>query len=100
MPSWSAPRSPRSARSRRCAACTRAGFPPGRRRLRRSRRPVMSAAMGIAVADVAERERYEITVDGELAGFAEYRGHGDTRAMTHTEVLPAFEGRGLGGHLV
>ena len=60
----------------------------------------MSKDVGIEVVNAAERERYEITVDGELAGFAEYRGHGDTRAMTHTEILPAFEGQGLGSRLI
>lgn len=53
------------------------------------------------VRDVPEAERYEIRADGELAGFAEYRGgHGDTRAFTHTEIDPAFEGRGLGSELI
>jgi predicted GNAT family acetyltransferase len=56
--------------------------------------------MAIEVHDAPERERYEITVDGELAGYSEYRGGGDTRAFTHTEIDPAFEGRGLGGQLV
>ena len=57
--------------------------------------------MAVEIADAPERERYEITVDGELAGFAEYRGgHGTTRAFTHTEILPEFEHRGLASQLV
>jgi hypothetical protein len=56
--------------------------------------------MAIEVRDVPGSERYEITVDGALAGFTEYRGHGDTRALTHTEIDPAFEHQGLGGRLV
>jgi predicted GNAT family acetyltransferase len=54
----------------------------------------------IEVAENPERERYEITVDGEVAGWSEYRGHGEVRALTHTEIDPRFEGRGLGGRLV
>lgn len=54
----------------------------------------------LAVTEHPERERYELTLDGELAGFVEYRGGGDTRTLTHTEVDARFEGRGLGGRLV
>ena len=54
----------------------------------------------IQVIDAPERERYELLVDGELAGFAEYRGNGPTRAYTHTEIDDRFEGRGLGSKLV
>jgi uncharacterized protein len=52
------------------------------------------------VIDKEERERYEIRVDGALAGFAEYRGTGPLRAFTHTEIDERFEGQGLGGTLV
>jgi predicted GNAT family acetyltransferase len=52
------------------------------------------------VVDAAERKRFEISVDGELAGFAEYhRGHG-TIAFTHTEIEPVHEGEGLGTRLI
>jgi predicted GNAT family acetyltransferase len=50
--------------------------------------------------DDPEQERYEIEVDGELAGFSEYRGHGAVRAFTHTEIEPRFEGRGLASELI
>ena len=57
--------------------------------------------MAVDIRDAPERERYEIRVDGELAGFAEYRGaHGDTRAFTHTEISEAFEGQGLASQLI
>jgi predicted GNAT family acetyltransferase len=54
----------------------------------------------INVIDVHEAERYELHVDGELAGFAEYRGREAVRAFTHTEIESRFEGRGLGSQLV
>ncbi|NJP26207.1 N-acetyltransferase [Microbispora sp. SCL1-1] len=52
------------------------------------------------VADNPEASRFEITVDGALAGFAEYRLSGPRISFTHTEIDPAFGGRGLGSTLV
>jgi predicted GNAT family acetyltransferase len=52
------------------------------------------------VRDVPAEERFEVRVGGELAGFAEYRRRGDLIAFIHTEVDPAFEGRGLGSSLI
>jgi predicted GNAT family acetyltransferase len=53
----------------------------------------------ILVADSPERERYEVTVDGELAGYLEYRDRGGRRILVHTQVDRAHAGRGLGGRL-
>jgi len=53
----------------------------------------------IKVADNWDRARYEITLDGALAGFLTYRRTGDTVTLVHTEVDDAFEGHGLGGRL-
>ncbi|MBS1889540.1 MAG: N-acetyltransferase [Actinobacteria bacterium] len=53
----------------------------------------------IVVADAPERERFEVTVDGELAGFLVYRLRRGLLALVHTEVEGGFEGRGLGGRL-
>jgi predicted GNAT family acetyltransferase len=53
---------------------------------------------GIVVADAPERRRFEVTVDGELAGFV-YRSRKGLLALIHTEVEDCFEGRGLGGRL-
>jgi len=43
--------------------------------------------------------RYEVVVDGSVAGFAAYRLHNDVVVFTHTEVDPDYEGRGLGSSL-
>ena len=43
--------------------------------------------------------RYEARLDGELAGFAEYQLTDELVVFTHTEVDPAYEGRGVGGAL-
>lgn len=53
-----------------------------------------------SVADDPDHERYEIRVDGELAGFAQYRLRPELIAFVHTEVEDRFEGRGLGSRLV
>lgn len=55
--------------------------------------------MGIDIVDQAESHRYEIRVDGELAGFARYRLAPGQVVFTHTEIDPAFEGHGLGSRL-
>jgi len=55
--------------------------------------------MATEVLDVPVRSRYEVTVDGELAGFAEYREIEGARVFTHTEVFDAHEGKGVGSAL-
>jgi hypothetical protein len=58
-----------------------------------------SPAETVEVADHPESERYEVRVDGALAGFAEYKRGPGQLAFTHTEVDKAFGGRGLAGRL-
>ena len=52
------------------------------------------------VTDAPERHRFEIHVDGDLAGFTVYRTQGDRYAFTHTEIDPRFSGGGLGSTLI
>ena len=52
------------------------------------------------VTDAEVRQRFEVAVDGDLAGFTVYRPHGRVYAFVHTEIDPAFEGKGLGSTLV
>ena len=50
---------------------------------------------------VPEAERYEIHVDGRVAGFTEAHPRGDDLVlMPHTEVDDAYEGHGLASTLV
>ncbi len=44
-------------------------------------------------------DRYEITVDGEHAGYAFFELHHGVVVFTHTEVDDAFEGKGIGSQL-
>jgi predicted GNAT family acetyltransferase len=61
-----------------------------------------SAAMGTPVlTDNPAASRYELHVDGELAGFVEYELNDadDIIRLVHTEVEPAFQGARLATHL-
>lgn len=46
-----------------------------------------------------DRNRYEVRIDGELAGFAEYISMTGLSIFSHTEVFPEFEGQGVGSAL-
>ncbi|MDX6225353.1 MAG: uncharacterized protein QOE64_1729 [Frankiales bacterium] len=52
-----------------------------------------------SVTDNAELSRYEIRLDGVMAGYSEYVGYPDRRVITHTVIDPEFEGHGLGSAL-
>ena len=52
------------------------------------------------VTNRADRLRYEITLDGALAGFAQYADHRGVRTFVHTEIDPRFEGLGLASTLI
>jgi predicted GNAT family acetyltransferase len=52
------------------------------------------------VRHAAERSRYELWLDGELAGIADYRLDGDRIVFPHTEIAPQLRGRGHGARLV
>jgi predicted GNAT family acetyltransferase len=54
----------------------------------------------VTVGENAQLHRFEVTVDGTLAGFAAYHDLGDRRTFTHTEIDDAYEGQGLGSTLV
>ena len=54
----------------------------------------------IEVADAPDRERYELTLDGEAVGFTAYRLRPGLIAFVHTEVDERFQGRGLGDRLI
>ncbi|NYG38093.1 GNAT family N-acetyltransferase [Janibacter alkaliphilus] len=53
--------------------------------------------------DVSRRtdpDRFEITTDGQVAGFTQFVEKGDQRIFFHTEIGEEFGGRGLASTLV
>lgn len=47
-----------------------------------------------------EAQRYELHLEGRLAGVADYRLQGDAIVFPHTEIDPSIRGQGLGAVLV
>ena len=56
--------------------------------------------MGTEVVERAAEHRFEIVVDGKVAGFSEYHDRAGRRAFMHTEIDPGYEGQGLASQLV
>lgn len=54
----------------------------------------------MTVRDKPEELRYEIEVDGEVAGFIAYRRGEGVITLVHTDVDPKWEGEGVGSELV
>jgi uncharacterized protein len=54
----------------------------------------------VEVRDDPERQRYEVWVGTELAGFTVYEPGPRAYAFVHTEIEPAFEGQGLASRLI
>jgi predicted GNAT family acetyltransferase len=51
------------------------------------------------VVNVPEAHRFELLLDGQRIGELAYRQRKGRIAFTHTNVNPAYEGRGFGGRL-
>jgi predicted GNAT family acetyltransferase len=60
----------------------------------------MAEAERIEVADAPDRERYELSVDGEVVGFTTYRARPSLIAFLHTEVDERLQGQGLADRLI
>jgi predicted GNAT family acetyltransferase len=59
----------------------------------------VGAVDGIEIVDDEGNSRYEARVDGGLAGILLYEMHDGWATFVHTEVQPAFEGKGIGSGL-
>jgi predicted GNAT family acetyltransferase len=57
-------------------------------------------AQPLTVTDNLQASRYEGRIEGELAGFCDYRRSGDDFILPHTETLPAYRGRGVADAIV
>ena len=54
----------------------------------------------LEIVDVPEERRYEARLGNQLAGWVEYHRVRDRLVALHTEVPPAFGGRGIASKLV
>jgi predicted GNAT family acetyltransferase len=54
----------------------------------------------ITVEDRPELGRYQLCLDGEVAGYSAYELHGTHVAFMHTQIEERFAGHGLGVRLV
>jgi predicted GNAT family acetyltransferase len=57
------------------------------------------ANVDATITDADAAQRYEARLDGDRAGFLDYVVKHDRIALIHTEVLPAYQGRGIGESL-
>ena len=55
--------------------------------------------MDPVVADAPDRSRYEASLDDAVVGILTYAVKNGRIALIHTEVLPAYEGRGIAAAL-
>jgi len=62
-------------------------------------RPEDPAMDDLTLADNPSAHRFELRLGDAVAAFAEYRLAPGTLTFTHTEVLPAYEGKGLASKL-
>jgi predicted GNAT family acetyltransferase len=53
----------------------------------------------MSIVDNIARSRYEYPIEGRIA-FINYRRTADVVALTHAEVPPELEGRGVGSNMV
>lgn len=53
----------------------------------------------IAFKDNPAAHRFELARGGDVAAYAQYEAQDGTITLTHTEVLPAHEGQGLGSKM-
>ena len=60
----------------------------------------MSADEDVRVRRDPAAGRFEIVVDGVVAGFADYSDADGVRTFPHTVVDPEFGGRGLAGRMI
>jgi predicted GNAT family acetyltransferase len=66
----------------------------------RSNLAAMAAKGTIEISDAPERNRYELSVDGETVGFTEYHKRPGLISFVHTEIDESVQGRGLGDTLI
>jgi predicted GNAT family acetyltransferase len=71
----------------------------GRARLTDSAGASAAAEPELRIVDNPDERRYEARLGDQVVGFSEYKPVTGRRIFLHTEVDPAFEGRGYGSRL-
>ncbi len=61
--------------------------------------PPVARTFPMSVVDAPRRDRYELIVDGAVAAIANYQLSQAVILSTYSELMPGFEGRGLGRQL-
>lgn len=56
--------------------------------------------MATTVANNTQEQRFEVHVDGALAGHTDYKPSGENRAFVHTEISEDYAGQGLAKILI
>ncbi len=56
--------------------------------------------MATSVTDNPSESRFEMTVDGELVGYLDYREDHGEYALPHARIFPQFRHQGFGAKLV
>ena len=56
--------------------------------------------MSIGLSRNDAEGRYELRLDGDRVGIADFFERSDVIVLPHTETVPAFRGRGLAGQLI
>jgi len=82
------------------AGSARTGRPAGRGRRALPPGAAYRGGVDTTVVDDPQQRRFQVLVDGEVAGYAAYRPGEQAYTFTHTEIVPAYEGKGLGSVLV
>jgi hypothetical protein len=52
------------------------------------------------VRNNTQESRYELVVDDEVVGVADYREQGELLVLPHTQIKSSFRGQGMGARLV
>ncbi len=60
----------------------------------------MAVAEQAYITNAPERERYELSLDGEVVGFTAYRARPGLIAFVHTEIDEHVQGQGLADKLI
>jgi hypothetical protein len=60
----------------------------------------MAVTERIEVADAPGRNRYELSINGDVVGYTAYHARPGLVAFVHTEVDEQFQGRGVGDQLI